>query len=184
MWKIQEQTDDGVLIDGPYTTKHPHQHSCLENPKDRGAWQAAVHWVTESWTTEVAKQSNSIQLNRLECLLDHSCIMSQCPQPVLPTIHLLGGSLVIKARQQVISRSNKNGGKTLSHIPQKPWGVWPLLESSLKRQESSQTSFHFWWIKKKYLLFRSIQVYCCPFLAISLSLSLIHWHYLQMKVLL
>ena len=26
------------------------QYSCLENPVDRGAWQAAVHWVTKSWT--------------------------------------------------------------------------------------------------------------------------------------
>ena len=25
-------------------------YSCLENPKDRGAWWAAVHGVTKSWT--------------------------------------------------------------------------------------------------------------------------------------
>ena len=28
----------------------PLQYSCLENPMDRGAWQAAVHGVAESWT--------------------------------------------------------------------------------------------------------------------------------------
>ena len=28
----------------------PLQCSCLENPRDRGAWWAAVHWVTQSWT--------------------------------------------------------------------------------------------------------------------------------------
>ena len=28
------------------------QYSCLENPMDRGAWQATVHRVTESDTTE------------------------------------------------------------------------------------------------------------------------------------
>ena len=28
----------------------PLQYSCLENPKDRGAWWAPVHWVTESQT--------------------------------------------------------------------------------------------------------------------------------------
>ena len=27
---------------------NPLQHSCLENPMDRGAWQATVHGVTES----------------------------------------------------------------------------------------------------------------------------------------
>ena len=26
------------------------QHSCLENPMDRGAWWAAVRGVAESWT--------------------------------------------------------------------------------------------------------------------------------------
>ena len=29
---------------------NPLQHSCLENPMDRGAWWAAVHGVTQSWT--------------------------------------------------------------------------------------------------------------------------------------
>ena len=29
---------------------NPLQHACLENFKDRGAWQATVHEVTKSWT--------------------------------------------------------------------------------------------------------------------------------------
>ena len=28
----------------------PPQYSCLENPMDRGAWQARVHKVSKSWT--------------------------------------------------------------------------------------------------------------------------------------
>ena len=28
----------------------PLQYSCLENPMDGGAWRAAVHGVTKSWT--------------------------------------------------------------------------------------------------------------------------------------
>jgi len=32
---------------------NPLQYSCLENPMDRGAWQAIVHRVTESDMTEV-----------------------------------------------------------------------------------------------------------------------------------
>ena len=29
---------------------NPLQYSCLENSRDRGAWQAIVHGVTKSWT--------------------------------------------------------------------------------------------------------------------------------------
>ena len=29
---------------------NPLQYSCLENPMDRGDWQATVHGVTKSWT--------------------------------------------------------------------------------------------------------------------------------------
>ena len=35
------------------------QCSHLENPMDRGAWQAMVHRVTESDTTEVIQHSNT-----------------------------------------------------------------------------------------------------------------------------
>ena len=31
-------------------TGNPLQYSCLENPMDRGTWQAAVHGVSPSWT--------------------------------------------------------------------------------------------------------------------------------------
>ena len=29
---------------------NPLQYSCMENPMDRGAWQATVHGVTKNWT--------------------------------------------------------------------------------------------------------------------------------------
>ena len=29
---------------------NPLQYSCLENPMDKGAWQATVHGVLKSWT--------------------------------------------------------------------------------------------------------------------------------------
>ena len=45
------------------------QYSCLENPMDRGAWQATLPVVTESDTTE-----------RLTLSLSHHCVMEtlQC----------------------------------------------------------------------------------------------------------
>ena len=35
---------------------NPLQYSCLENPTDRGAWQAVVHRVVQSDMTEATKQ--------------------------------------------------------------------------------------------------------------------------------
>ena len=35
------------------------QYSCLENPMERGAWQATVHYVAELDTTEVTEHNNS-----------------------------------------------------------------------------------------------------------------------------
>ena len=32
---------------------NPFQHSCMENPMDRGAWWATVHRVAQSDTTKV-----------------------------------------------------------------------------------------------------------------------------------
>ena len=38
----------GRSLGGEHGT--PLQYSCLENPMDRGAWQATVHRGAESWT--------------------------------------------------------------------------------------------------------------------------------------
>ena len=38
---------------------NPLQHSCLENPMDRGAWWVTVHGVTESDTTEATRHGNA-----------------------------------------------------------------------------------------------------------------------------
>ena len=38
---------------------NPLQYSCLEDPMDRGTWQAMVHEVTESDTTEATKHART-----------------------------------------------------------------------------------------------------------------------------
>ena len=39
---------------------NPVQYSCLENPKDRGAWRATAHRVAESDTTEVTEHLHTL----------------------------------------------------------------------------------------------------------------------------
>ena len=45
---------------------NPFQHAGLENPTDRGAWQAAVHGATKSNTTELLSSYARITFRRLE----------------------------------------------------------------------------------------------------------------------
>jgi len=49
---------------------NPLQYSCLENPMDRGAWQATVHRIAKSWTqlkqlsTHAHTQRNNGRVNK------------------------------------------------------------------------------------------------------------------------
>ena len=40
---------------------NPLQYSCLENPMNRGAWQATVHGVTNSWTGLTGLSMHALQ---------------------------------------------------------------------------------------------------------------------------
>ena len=48
------------------------QHSCLENPMDRGPWRATAHGVAKSWT-----QLTPMQANGGVCLL--TAALRSCP---------------------------------------------------------------------------------------------------------
>jgi len=50
---------------------NPLQYSCLENPMDRGAWQATVHRVAESDMTEVTLHSPMHTFLNMVLLLAH-----------------------------------------------------------------------------------------------------------------
>ena len=45
----EDPLEEGIQI---HWLGNPLQYSCLENPKDRGAWRATVHRAAESDTTE------------------------------------------------------------------------------------------------------------------------------------
>ena len=49
---------------------NPLQCSCLENPRDRGAWWGAVCGVTQSWTG--LKQLSSSNSNVYLCFIDYT----------------------------------------------------------------------------------------------------------------
>ena len=52
-WLFDNQTYNMMFIEMPLAREGngtPLQYSCLENPMDGGAWWAAVHGVTKSWT--------------------------------------------------------------------------------------------------------------------------------------
>ena len=59
-WEIDGETvetvSDFIFLGSKITADGDCRHeitlwySCLENPKDRGAWRATVHGVAKSWT--------------------------------------------------------------------------------------------------------------------------------------
>ena len=54
-WKAPPSRGTATLLSGiifhyGWGSGNPLQFSCLENPMDRGAWQATVHGVAKSWT--------------------------------------------------------------------------------------------------------------------------------------
>ena len=58
MWVQSLGQEDPLEEDG-----NPIQYSCLENPMDRGAWQATVHRVSEPDTTEVTTHTQTLPMS-------------------------------------------------------------------------------------------------------------------------
>ena len=57
---------------------NPLQYSCLENPMDRGVWQATVHGVTKLDTTE-QRRMRSLPLGHTVTLWDNGSLLSLSP---------------------------------------------------------------------------------------------------------
>ena len=55
---------------------NPLQHSCLENPRDRGAWWAAVYGVAQSWTRLMWLSSSSMLIRLEKEMATHSSILA------------------------------------------------------------------------------------------------------------
>ena len=52
---------------------NPLQYSCLENPMNRGAWQATVHRVAQSWTQlkQLSRHARSHRVKAAQSCLTH-----------------------------------------------------------------------------------------------------------------
>ena len=59
---------------------NPLQYSCLENPRDRGAWWAAVYGVAQSRTQlkQLSSSSSRIELKRIEKKLSNKWDWNKC----------------------------------------------------------------------------------------------------------
>ena len=107
---------------------NPVQHPCLENPIDRGAWQAAVHVVAKSQT-------------RLKRLSTHATSVSSGPalKPVLLVPGCLALCHLIDNMCQVLSLwycwYQPQQGRKYYHLPFSRWEIrgspqpknWPEL---------------------------------------------------------
>ena len=76
---------------------NPLQYSCLENPMDRGDWQAAVHRVTQSWAWLKQLNTHALPLKvrtlRTWTLVYISCYM------LLPVIYMYAAAAAAKSLQ-------------------------------------------------------------------------------------
>jgi len=66
---------------------NPLQCSCLENPKDRRAWWAAIHWVAQSWTRLKRLSSSSTWISHGCTCVPHPDPPSQLPPDPIPLGH-------------------------------------------------------------------------------------------------
>ena len=60
------------------------QYSCLENPTDRGSWQAKVNWVAKSWTQLSERDRTQIHI----CFQELANNVPRCDIPCMYTVRV------------------------------------------------------------------------------------------------
>ena len=100
---------------------NPLQCSCLENPRDRGAWWAAVYGVAQSWTRLKWLSSHVLET---PCLSLSSCL------PATLLIWFLGGQLTwMKSPLVSAGTLNNSSGRTMKALyPSPPDWLWTRFQ--------------------------------------------------------
>ena len=85
LWVLFDREENG----------NPLQCSCLENPRDGGAWWAAVHWVAQSrtWLKQLSSSSSSMNSKSLQLCLT-LCDSVDCSLPDSPVHGILQAKIL------------------------------------------------------------------------------------------
>ena len=119
-WGCEESdTTDGLHFDFSLSyigegNGNPLQYSCLENPRDGGAWWAAVYGVTQSQTWLMWLSSSSSILNMITFLKEHNCSIGGM-------LTLLGPWAPFNLRRIVACfNRNRHSGYRFAFLPAEP----------------------------------------------------------------
>ena len=84
---------------------NPLQCSCLENPRDGGAWWAAIYGVAQSqtWLKRLSSSSSSSMLCKPESVVTNHCDLSHsqncsADEQIMLSVHFLVSGLMVLAR--------------------------------------------------------------------------------------
>ena len=112
---------------------NPLQCSCLENPRDREAWKAAVHGVAQSWTRLKWLSSSREVKEDLHKCRNISCLCSED--------HMAIFNMAILADFSYSYSSNALSSKTLATTCQINWHPDSEIHMWEERAEISQSNF-------------------------------------------
>ena len=118
---------------------NPLQCSCLENPKDRGAWWASVYGVTQS-QTRLTWLSSSSRLNNYYTVVEESCrYLPVMHQPSLIYTSSEFPWRLLTDNTHIVLRRNDIGWYVFCMCCPEVYGPYYILVSM-----ASLLSLHYW----------------------------------------
>ena len=106
---------------------NPLQCSCLENPRDGGAWSAAVYGVAQSWTWLRQLSSGSSKQQIIVANILNSCLYQQ-----------KGGGGTQSIIQKILHNQNWNWSNRTKYWNEITFGLTISHEMNVSRERDSQ----------------------------------------------